>query len=253
MTLLTICQNIAREVGITVPSSIVGNTAKEATVLLRFAQRTGTQIAQAHDWVTLQAEHTFTTADGTAYYDLPAGFRRFLVETAWDRDNLRPMRGPITPAEWQVWKSSVIANAGIHKRWRVKPVSGVKKFYVDPIPSATDSLVFEYVSDYWCQSSGGTAQSEWTADTDTARIDEDLIEMGVIWRMLNRLGRPYIEERAEFDMEVERRWGRDAGAAILSMGERRRHVGGDVVGVPDANLSSGASWGGLTGSTWGST
>lgn len=247
MTLLTICQNVAREVGITVPSSIVGNTSKEATVLLRFAERTGDQIAQAHDWVTLQAEHTFTTANGTAQYSLPAGFKRFLQDTAWDRDSFRQMRGPLTPAEWQRWKSGVMASAGIHKRWRLTAASGVKKFTVQPTPTTADDLVFEYASDYWCQSSGGTAQASWAADTDTARLDEDLIELGVIWRMLNRLGRPYIEERAEFDMEVERRWGRDAGAAILSMGDRKRFMDmGDVMGTPGAEL-----WGGGAGSTWG--
>lgn len=253
MTLLTICQNVAREVGITVPSTIVGNTAKEATVLLRFAERTGDQIAQAHDWTVLLVEHTFTTTSGNAYYDLPAGFRRFVTETAWDRTNYRSMRGPLTPQEWQMRKSGIVSSAGILRNWRVKPVSGVAKFYVDPTPASTDSLVFEYITDYWCQSSGGTAQASWATDADTARIDEDLIEMGVIVRMLNRLGRPYLEEKMEFERDMSRRWARDGGMAVLSLADKPRKTEGEIIGVPDGTLSGGSSWGGLSGSTWGNT
>lgn len=250
MTLLTICQNVAREVGITVPSSIVGNTAKEATVLLRFAERTGDQIAQAHDWTVLLLEHTFTTTSGNAYYDLPAGFRRLVTETAWDRTNYRSMRGPLSAQEWQFRKSGIVSSAGILRNWRVKAVSGVQKFYIDPTPASTDSLVFEYITDYWCQSSGGTAQASWAVDTDTARIDEDLIELGVIWRMLNRLGRPYIEERAEFDREMSRRRARDGGMAVLSLGDTPRQTQGEIIGVPDGTLSSSGTWG-SSSSVWG--
>lgn len=246
MSLLTICQNVAREVAIAVPSTIVGNTAEEAVTLLRFAQREGRQIAEARDWSVLLREHAFTTVAGTAAYDLPTDFRRFLTGTAWDRTEQEPMRGPITGMEWQFRKSGIVTST-IQRRWRVLPVSGVAKFTIDPTPASAASLVFEYVSTSWCQSAGGTAQSAWAADTDTGRIDEDLVELGMIWRVLARLGRAYAEERAEYEIEKMRRWARDGGMAILRLDGGRRGIGernGEFSGsVP--------TWGGMGGATWG--
>jgi hypothetical protein len=63
----------------------------------------------------------------------------------------------------------------------------------------------------------GTTQGDWVADTDVAILDENLIELGVIWRLLARLGLAYAEEKDEYEREVDKAVARDGANAILDL------------------------------------
>jgi hypothetical protein len=78
-------------------------------------------------------------------------------------------------------------------------------------------LVFEYVSNAWCQSATGVPQSAWAADTDTGNLDEYLIKLGLRWRMLRRLGMSYADELDEYERTVAKAMAHDGGAAILDL------------------------------------
>ncbi|MHB8273077.1 MAG: hypothetical protein ACYDD8_31870, partial [Bradyrhizobium sp.] len=77
--------------------------------------------------------------------------------------------------------------------------------------------VMEYVSNGWCQSEAGVPQALWEADTDLGILDENLMTLGVTWRMLRRLGLSYNEELDEYEKEVGKAMAVDGGAAILSI------------------------------------
>ena len=71
MSLLTICQNAAEEIGLNKPSTIIGNTNATAVRLLRHATRTGAVMAKKN-WHELIKTVTFSTADGEPQQALPA-------------------------------------------------------------------------------------------------------------------------------------------------------------------------------------
>lgn len=225
MSLLSICQQVARECALYVPSSIVNNTEETAIRLLALAQAEGKSLARKANWSVLQKEHTFQTVASTGSYSLPSDFRSMLGETAWNRDQYLEMRGGLSPMEWQQWKSSTAVNASTIQRYRLKPDSGTLKFFIDPVPTDAEDCVFEYVSTNWCQSSGGTGQSAWAADTDTGIIDEWLMERGIVWRMESALGHDFQMARAEYDSEVLKAMSRDARPPILDMAARGRSFG----------------------------
>lgn len=155
---------------------------------------------------------------GQSDYALPSDFRRVIDNTIWDRSRFWAMRGPQSPQQWQLYKSSVIGRASIQRRYRFREISGVQRFSIDPVPTDNGSaLVFEYVSNAWCKSSGGTLQTSWEADTDVGVLDEYLISLGIAWRMLRRLGYAYEEERDEYDRKVAKAMAADGGAAILDL------------------------------------
>jgi len=58
-------------------------------------------------------------------------------------------------------------------------------------------------------------QDDWHADTDVSLLSEDLIELGVLWRTLGRLGMAYAEEKDDYDRDVDRAVARDGGTATL--------------------------------------
>lgn len=64
---------------------------------------------------------------------------------------------------------------------------------------------------------GPAAQSDWAADGDTALIDEELIELGVLWRTMRRLGFAYDEEKEEYERLVDLAVAQDGGTAIIDL------------------------------------
>jgi len=245
MTLLSVAQAVAREIPVAVPTAVINSSDETAVRLLSAVRQASRSLYRAHPWVVLQREHTFTTANGTATYSLPTDFGRILDGTVWDRDNYRMLRGPLSSQEWQVYKSSVLGSGiGIHKRFQFRYSSGVK-FTIDPTPSnSTDDLVYEYVSSKWCASSGGTAQTDWAADTDVlltdanAQFSEELLQLGALWRALDRLGMDYTEAKAEYEAELGMAISRDGGAPTLTMLKRPMFSLVGPWSVPDSGLGS---------------
>lgn len=222
MSLLSICQGVARVTPVEIPTVIVGSTNETASLLLACAQDEGEALSRRTDWVTQTKEHTFTTTSGVADYALPSDYRWLVGDTVWDRANYWDMRGPLSPQQWQAHKSSILANtATTWKRYRIRSVSGTVMFSIHPTPdTSSETLVYEYGSKNWCKSSGGTGQTSWMADTDEGILDEYLIRLGVKWRFLKRLGLAYEEERLEYEDQVERAIAKDGGAPVLDLSKR---------------------------------
>lgn len=219
-TLLEICQNVAREIPLTVPTVLVGSTDETAKLLLAAAQKAGKSLMRAKDggWTMMIKEHTFSTVSGTTDYDLPSDFAWFIDGSLWDRTNYEQLRGPLSAQQWQIRKSSVLSDTSTTwKYFRLRPTTGTNKFEISPTPDAADSLVYEYMSTAWCESSAGTAQTYWQADDDVPILDEYLLELNIMWRMLERLGMVYVSALNEYETELEKAMARDGGAPVLSL------------------------------------
>lgn len=172
--------------------------------------------------VTLNMAATQTGAGkfnfGQSDYALPSDFDHSLDNTFWDRSRFWSMRGPQSPQQWQLYKSSVIGRASIQRRFRFRREGGNTVLSIDPVPTDNNSaLVFEYVSNAWCESIAGTPQIQWLADTDIGILDEYLLMLGTRWRVMRRLGLAYQEELSEYESEVSKAVSRDGGAAILDL------------------------------------
>jgi hypothetical protein len=184
MTLLSICQAAADEIGITRPSAVAGNTEPEVQRLFRYANKIGNNMMKAVNWQVLRSEQTFTASNAELQSGaIPADFDRFVPETFWDRTNLQLVTGPVTATEWGGMKAASYTG-------NPKFIYRGNEIRIMPTPSGTVSMAFEYVSNKWAASSGGTAQASLVLDTDVARLDEELITFGVISEFLIANGLP---------------------------------------------------------------
>ena len=230
MTLLSLVQNISKETGFGSPATVIGSSDATAIQMLALSNKGGKQLAKRGDGVKgfsiLQTEHTFTTVSGTAEYALPSDYEWLLTDSLWDRTNAWKLSGPVSPQEWQQIKSGVLAGStGPRRRVRIKrsataePVTSTKAFFVDPTPATTgDTLVFEYMSNAWCESSAGVNQSSWAADTDVGILDEYLLELQLKFMFLKAKGQEYGDDKHEFELELQQAIARDGGARIVNMG-----------------------------------
>jgi hypothetical protein len=71
---------------------------------------------------------------------------------------------------------------------------------------------------------GNLTQPDWTADTDVPLLDDDVIELGIIWRLLRRLGLAYDEEKDEYDRRADLLIARDGGTATLDLAPVDRYA-----------------------------
>src|SRR5690606_17696651 len=159
-TLLSICQDVADDVTLNRPSSVASNSDDTARKLFISAKIAGKERARAYNWDALVTEHIFDTVANQEDYDLPSDYDRMVSNTLWDRSNYEQMRGALSPSQWQLYNSSTLAtSATIWKQFRVRNVGGSVKFSIFPTPTAVEHLVFEYVSDQWCENSDGEGQT----------------------------------------------------------------------------------------------
>lgn len=144
---------------------------------------------------------------GKMAYALPSDLEYFVQRTWWDNTYKWELLGPITAQEKQILKYGVIASGP-----RAKFYIRNNLMWLNPMPAVSGQLVaYDYFSNAWCQSSDGTAQQLWTADTDLYKLDEDCFIQGVKWRFLRAKGLDYTEERASYELDCQRVMSRDAG------------------------------------------
>lgn len=192
MTLLSICNNVAGEVGIDPLSIVVGNSSDDAVKLLRYANKAGLALALSFDWADLIQERTFTAIAGeTQTGILPADFGRFIPETFWNRSVPNRVMGPVSSPEWANLKAAPYTG---DVRKFIRRASSLQ---VIPVFAGGEALAFEYQSKNWCQSAALVGQSAWAADTDTAIIDEELITMLVAVMYTDDKGLPLGRLNAE--------------------------------------------------------
>jgi hypothetical protein len=198
MTLLSIVRDAASRLGLTPPSTVVSSPDENAKILLGLAQEEGKALADRHTWQALQTEYTFSTANGTASYALPSGFDGIIKDTVFNRTSRRRMEGDLSPSQWQETQASLVT--------MVNPAFRIRNslFYISPTPTAIETIAYEYVTKNWCQSSGGTGQTEWVADTDTGVLDEELTKLGIIWRFRSKKGFDYAEDMNNYEIRVNK-------------------------------------------------
>lgn len=193
-TLLQICVDAMEGVQENaVPSTIIGNSSPTAVLLKSCAQDVGRTLERGYKWQALFKTYTFATSDGVTAYDLPEEMRRFVNMSVWNSTEQEQLIN-VSNKRFRELQSGIVASE-IEFSYSVR----ASQINLNPAPGATSlTIVFDYFTSYFCETSGGTGLDRWAADTDVSRLDGNLMTLGVRYRYLARQGLPYEEEKAEF-------------------------------------------------------
>ena len=212
MTLLTIAQDILRETkNATIPDTIIGNLEGAAVQVLAALEKSIVDVSRSYDWEQLQKEETFNSVASTQGYALPSDFDRMINDTFWNTTNMRTVIGPSTPQEWRILTNSTITGATANDYFRLRD-SEVLLF---PTPTAVEGYVYEYISDLIVDDSGGTGQTGWEADTDVPNVDAYLVQLNATWRLLKMQGKPFSEEKLDYDLALSERIAKNGGKKTI--------------------------------------
>lgn len=210
MSLLTIVQGACARLSLPVPTGVVTSTSDvTAQQMWRLANEEGRELSRRAAWKALLREQTFTTVATAAQTSALASDLDWIVpDTMWNRTSDRKVFGPVSPQDWQ--RLQAIPVGSIDLAYRIRATS----LLMTPTPTAGETVAYEYVTNKWCQTSGGTAQTDWAADTDTALLDEELHTLGLVWRFKRAKGLDYSQEIQNYEVQVRQ--------ALLREGTRPR-------------------------------
>lgn len=214
MSLLTIVQNAAGSLSLPVPSAVIAATDP---LWHRLASQEGRQLASAHDWQVLVTPYTFTAIATVTQSTsgIATDFDHFVADVElWNRSTNTLYNGPTPSNIWTRLQSGV--TGGVTGWWRRIG----NQLCIFPAPTAGQTIAYDYVSNKWASSSGGTPASDWAADSDVSRLPEDVMELGLIWRWLRAKERPYQDAQAIWQREAIKRAARDRGIGVLTVGGR---------------------------------
>lgn len=223
-TLLSICQDATRDLGThLVPSTIANNTDATAELCLSLVNRLGRELALKYDFEILLAEATFSTVASTASYSLASDFRKFARMTQWDRGQYQRIVGPVSPSQWQAFQSANV-NASAVSYFRVQ--GGTLNLY--PTPASVYTVAYEYYSKNWCETSVGTGQTAFAADTDVPLLDDELLILGLKARFLRSRGEPYDEAMEDYNSYRDSLIANDNGPGAICFGSRVSVFGANI-------------------------
>jgi len=143
--------------------------------------------------------------------DFDASAVRITNETMWNRTQRRPVFGPLTARAYQALQASPVTGPFDQYRFRGN------ELIFDPAPTGFETIAFEYISNHWGQSSGGTTQDAWAADTDIGRISEKIMATGIIWRWKQAKGLAYAEDYNKYERRVADAVAREATKPVLDL------------------------------------
>lgn len=214
MALLQMIQGACDAVGVARPTVVIASTDQNVRTLLALAQIEGRELAERYGWPELltEAMHTTLAAELQGVMTTIApGFKCIINGTFWDRTLMQPVTGPLSPQEYQALKAR--STTGPYSSYYIRGDS----LYAYPAPAAGSTWAFEYQTGYFCQSSGGTDQTAWAADADVGVLDENLMQLGIVWRFKKKNGFDYSEEYRMYEQKLANAQARVGGKKILDM------------------------------------
>ena len=238
MTLLTIIEGAADEIGLERPSTVVSNNDPQVRQLLRAAAQEGKYLAKSYNWQILKKEGAGTTAaqESQGVMTTIAGdFDRFANDTMWNRTTSTKIYGPLTDVQWQRVKADV--TSGVNNWFRIR--GGTLLF--TPNPTASQSVKFEYYSERWVDQGTGATPAvadgvSFNNDANTVVFDEEIMALGVTYRWLKGRGLDYQAVLMEYRERLEIVKNQDGAKPNIDMGGiSYGHLG---VNVPESAYGS---------------
>lgn len=190
MTLLTVCEALAKNVGLPVPAQVAAATDRTSVEMLQFANDTATEIARRVDWGRLTASATITGTGAAVAHSLPSGFSRIAAGASVFTSGGAVIRS-LTRAEWD----TLTAVQGTPRYFYVTATT--IQFWPYLANAATARLVYQ--TGNWC--SNGT--SAFSADSNTALFSEVVLEKGLIARWRRQKGMDFADFEAEYEAELK--------------------------------------------------
>ena len=209
MTLLTAINSAQRLLSLPVTTGVVSDGQETQNLLWELAKREVAELARRHDWPELRRTQSFTAslASLQSAPGKPTDFDRAVPGTFWNRTTDKQILGPLNDQEWSLaYGQAVTAAVTQYVMFRHDGL------HIYPVPTAADTIAYEYIINTPWETSGGSALTAPTADTDVSKLGDELLLLGLVWRYKQAKDRPYAEDLRNYEMRVQQQINASKGA-----------------------------------------
>lgn len=216
MTILTVVQDVCTVIGLSVPDAVMASTDREHVELRSLANEMAERIAKAAEWQLLNTIATYT-GDGTIEdFDLPDDYDRMLKKAkVWSSSIENPLSAISDRDTWlglDVQSVDLVFGAWI--------IYGGQMHIKTALGSGVTAKHW-YQSNLTIKPATGDNKTEFTADTDTFRLSERLLRLGMIWQWKANKGQQYAEDMATYEDLKGKLISDDKGSRKIIVGRQR--------------------------------
>lgn len=220
MSLLSICRSVTSVCGFPVPVSV--QTTDETHVqLVAIANVTLQSLAEEYNWPQLEIEYPITLVASQATYEWPSDFRKTEASSLFRTDEYFRVKGSVNIIEWNKRKYGMLGSlACLAYRTYYNPTTGAPGIQVTPTPEASGTMVGLYYTNKYVDAGGGSFKTSYEVDTDTSRIPERLVQLGMMWRFRRAKGLDFSAELAEYSATISQQFADRKGSADIIIGRK---------------------------------
>lgn len=234
MTVLDVATKVALKVGVAVPSVLFTSTEREHVEMRNLINEAATDIADMHDWQLLKTIETIT-GDGTSTgFALPSDYDRMLrTASVWSSRYLWAMDHIVDTDQWL--ELLTLPYTQVNGTWTIY---GGQFNILDTMASG-DTAKYFYISNLIVSPTSGSNKATFTADDDSFRLSEKLLELLTVVKWNSVKGQMSDDDIGDFDDELKRLIDKDGGSKPVVSGRpytswRGRNIAwpGSVSGTP---------------------
>ncbi len=226
-----IINRTALRVGVPGAEDPFASSDKNMVRLVALLEEVGQDLWDERHWSHLSRVGLLETVADQSAYPLPDGFGYLRSNTAWDRSQSVPIRGPITAEAWNAEKAfSTTSNLRLGIR--------LLNQQLQLLPEATPAdreVAYEFQSRYWVQPTEATepTRDELTAATDVVWFDPRLAIAALRFEWLDDMGFPSDGARLRYDRLLAKTASNDSPGETLNLASGSDYRGRPYPYTPD--------------------
>lgn len=205
MNILEICQEAAYITSTQRPTDLFDVNSQHNAIFLSVAKSELSSLMRYGDWQDLTKEATLLTVKNKTIYpidNIVSDFYSILNNTIYIKDEMERVIGAITPEDWM--REKYFSCPDIDIKFKIQ--GNAFKFL--EAPEAGKRIVFQYRSNAVCYDATTYEEKPSIAkNTDIPIFDPYVVQLGIIWRWLQRNGMSYEEEYNEYQNELKKKFG----------------------------------------------
>lgn len=214
MTLLTVVRDVCAVVGVIAPTSVFSsiNTNRTMFEMLGNANEMAQRIAYDYrEWTRLKKSVVYSGDGTTTAFNLPADYKRMLkTANVWrSTSTQQPMRFISDTDEWMQRRAANWTDA-----WGEWTLLG-DQMLIWPAMGVGVTALYPYLDKNCVVLAAGGYGDRFVQDTDTFRLNERLLKLGMIFNWKQQKGSPYAEDMGTYSDTLNVEAGSDKPSATL--------------------------------------
>lgn len=207
MTALDVAKSVALKVGLDIPTVLFSSTDRTWVEMSSLLNEVATEIAEAYDWQLLKTQADVVGDGASEAFALPSDYERMLrTANVWSSPYLWGMEHVVDTDRWLDYLTLPY-----------RPITGAWTIYggsfriIDTL-AVGQTAKYMYISNLIVSPASGVNKPLFTADDDTFRLNEKLLQLRLTSRWKEAKNYPSQTDLDLYQMELASQMEKDGGS-----------------------------------------